>query len=83
LPLDFCVMHFGFRIFKTSRRDIVAECFDFMGFALPSKILPTMSADFFRKLATIDNAPLFNVFCYYELRGVHGRLVYLCFLRCL
>jgi hypothetical protein len=62
--LDFCVMRFGFRIFKTSRRDVVADCFEYMGLALPSKTIPIRSAEFTRKLDSIDNAFLRRTLLY-------------------
>lgn len=51
------------RIFMTSRRDVVAECLDFMGLAVPSKIPPTRSAEFFRELDTIGNAFVQTIRC--------------------
>jgi hypothetical protein len=53
--LDFSVLRLGFRIVRTSCRDIVNDCFRHMGFALPSKLLQTRSQQFNVKLATVDN----------------------------
>ena len=56
--LDFCVNRFGFRIFKTGDRDIVRDCFSFMGFSLPSELLGRRSVKFMSKIQSND-----NVFC--------------------
>jgi hypothetical protein len=53
--LDFCVSRFGFRIFKTSNRFIVQECFERMGFLLPSELIPLRTFNFVYKLQHIDN----------------------------
>lgn len=53
--LDFCVMRFGFRIFKTGNRDVVRECFDYFGFSLPSVLIASRSGRFLSKLAWVGN----------------------------
>jgi hypothetical protein len=52
--LDFCVLHFGFRIFRTARRDIVSDCFKYAGFSLPSELLPSRSQQFSDNFGVID-----------------------------
>jgi hypothetical protein len=54
--LDFCVMRFAFRIFKTGRRDIALECLSFMGFYLPSDTLVQRSNVFLAKLPYVVNS---------------------------
>ena len=53
--LDFCVMRFGFRIFRTGSRDVVHECFDYFGFRLPSALIAERSSRFLAKLAGVTN----------------------------
>jgi hypothetical protein len=53
--LYFCVMRFGFRIFRTGNRDVVRECFDFFGFRLPSVLIAARSSRFLSKLAGTTN----------------------------
>jgi hypothetical protein len=53
--LDFCVMRFGFRIFRTGNRDVVHDCFRYFGFPLPSELLPARSQRFMLKLPLVDN----------------------------
>ena len=49
--LDFCVMRFGFRIFRTGNRDVVRECFDYFNFSLPSVLIASRYSRFLSKLA--------------------------------
>ena len=53
--LDFCVMRFGFRIFRTGNRDVVHDCFRYFGFPLPSELLPARFQRFMLKLPLVDN----------------------------
>jgi hypothetical protein len=53
--LDFCVMRFGFRVFKTGSRDVVKDCFNFFGFRLPSELIAARSSRFTAKLAVTTN----------------------------
>ena len=60
--LDFCVSRFGFRIFKTGNRLVVRDVFSFLGFPLPSDLLPVRLRKFLLKLDTTD-----NLYCKYAL----------------
>ena len=53
--LDFSVTRFGFRIFKTGNRNVVRECFAYMGFLLPSELIPARSYRFLFKLQFTTN----------------------------
>lgn len=53
--LDFCVMRFGFRIFRTGSRDLVHDCFDFFNFGLPSVLIAARAARFRAKLSSVNN----------------------------
>ena len=60
--LDFCVSRFGFRIFKTGNRNIVRECLSFMGFSLPSELLPIRFRRLLDKFVSSS-----NLFCNYVM----------------
>ncbi len=53
--LDFCVMRFGFRIFRTGSRNVVSECFDFLTLVSPVCLIASRSSRFLSKLAQIEN----------------------------
>lgn len=53
--LDFSVMRFGFRIFKTGSRDLVHDCFEFFNFRLPSELIALRAGRFQSKLSSATN----------------------------
>ena len=53
--LDFVLVRFGMKIFRTSSRNTVLEIFENMGLKLPSQIIPWRAAKFISRLDAIDN----------------------------
>jgi hypothetical protein len=54
--LDFSVIRFGMKLFKSSNRQLVLECFNFFGLRLPSALVPERVVKFKAKLALLDNS---------------------------
>ena len=53
--LDFAVVRFGMKLFKTGNRDLVLNCFSCFNFRLPSALLADRMANFNRRLCLVDN----------------------------
>ena len=53
--LDFVLVRFGMKIFRTSSRNTILEIFENMGLKLPSQIIPWRAAKFISRLDAIDN----------------------------
>ena len=56
--LDFCVVRFGMKIFGTANRQLILDCFRYMGFDLPSALVPMRVIKFRTKM--ISNL---NIYC--------------------
>ena len=53
--LDFCLIRFAMKIFRTANRDTAVFCLDSMGVLLPSVAVPLRQARFGERLSLIDN----------------------------
>ena len=53
--LDFCVVRFGCRIFRTYDHRLARKCLSFMGFALPSECIVKRVARFRARFSLLDN----------------------------
>ena len=56
--LDFSVIRFGMKLFKTGNRDLVLNCFSFSNFGLPSALILDRKNNFIRRLSLVDNCLL-------------------------
>ena len=54
--LDFVVIKFGMKLFRTSNRILVIDCFSFMGFKLPSESIPVRRCKFHERLSSTENS---------------------------
>ena len=51
--LDFVVMRFLMKLFRTANKDIIDECCSFCNFPLPTEMLEIKSNNIIRKLSVI------------------------------
>jgi hypothetical protein len=54
--LDFSLIRFGMKLFKSSNRQLVLDCFSYFGLLLPSVLVPARVVKFKAKLAILDNS---------------------------
>jgi dTDP-4-dehydrorhamnose reductase len=54
--LDFTVMRFLMKIFKSSNRDLIINCIGYFNFFLPSDLIERRQANFTAKLDKLPNS---------------------------
>ena len=54
--LNFCVIRFMMKIFKTSNRTLISDCLDYFGFALPSDLVARRVNQFTQKIKMCTNS---------------------------
>lgn len=48
--LDFCVIKFAMKLFKTANRPFIVDCISYFGFCLPSVLIERRTKRFFSRL---------------------------------
>ena len=61
--LDFIVIKFGMKLFKSSNRNFVIDCLNYFDLQLPSRVIIARSAKFKDKFRYIDNTACQYIVC--------------------